>query len=366
MRHTAVHAEKLERWLSPEITQSIAKASMEVHIPIPVSNVPGRVYAYHGDFIGTIRGGGYATLLDASVERTVQRLRRWARRQYGSQLNAGFASLSDLISEATAGGKAQRIIYNKTGPTGVANVGTSLWRLGAVPAAGAMGAALAGGTTCSSATTGALGPQANPTGGDTLHLTTLISEGTVAANTLLLYDRLWHGAPAMNLNTAQTVTYTTPRYATTTSPGNVAFVEVGGTALAATAHNHTIEYTDQDGNTAVTSQTVAGRSGAIVDTFDHAAGTWTIALAAGDSGIRTITKYTCSAAVATGVMNLVHARPLAWIPQPVANAAVVLDGVRGAFNLVEILTGACLALAEINKPSTTATSYFGHIQLVAG
>jgi hypothetical protein len=63
---------------------------------------------------------------------------------------------------------------------------------------------------------------------------------------------------------------------------------------------------------------------------------------------------------------MVLAHPLALIPLLVANAAVVLDGINSAFNLVELKTDCAPALLEVNKPATTATTYTGQATLVSG
>lgn len=331
-RYRAAHAQRAERWLGKDCLAQILHGSEDLRIPVPIVNGDG-LYAYCGDLIGSIRGGG-------------------------------FTSLSDLISEATTGGKIQKLLYNKVGVTGAVGVANTLWFEGTVPAAGAAGAALAGGTDCTRTTTGALGPQTNATGGDTLHLTTMTGLATVAPNTLLLYDRIWHGVPLLNTTSGQTITHTLLRYAAAaTAPGNFMFIEVT-TALAATAHNWTVVYVDQDGNTGATTGAVAGVASAIAKRLDHAG--INLPLAAGDSGFQDLTTITLSATLASGAVNLVCGHPLGFIPCPVANAMVVIDGINSAFNLVRIYDDACLALLEIYKSATTATTYVGDLTAVSG
>lgn len=287
---------------------------------------------------------------------------------------AGFTSLSDLINEATNGGKSQFVQFQRVGVTGVVAAHNTLWFEGSVPAAGAAGAALAGGTNCTRTTTGALGPQDNAAGGDTLHLVTGYVQATVASMTLLLYDRIWHGVPVITSGsgTPQTVTMTPARYAGTgaggTSKGNFAFVEISS-ALPATAHGWDFQYIDDNGNTAETSPTVTGLSSGIAKRLDTAIGGSYIApLNAGDVGISDLTQWTLRTAnLASGALNFALGHPLCLLPcSTAANQMVVLDGINSQFNLLRIYDDACLALLEINKAATTATTYTGAFQLVSG
>ena len=89
----------------------------------------------------------------------------------------------------------------------------------------------------------------------------------------------------------QSSTVTDPDFA----GGNFLFVEVGGTALAATSHNWTTcLYRDQDNNDAVTLPSLTGNSGAIVDRLDHPVGQWFAPLATGDYGVKDLNQMQCS------------------------------------------------------------------------
>lgn len=345
-KHSFPNESRLERWFGNEMLQMLKEAAAGCGCLVPIMGTPDgdAVYA-HKDvgFMGAMRGGG-------------------------------FTSLSDLISEATAG-KRQDFFMNKVGTTGAVGFANSLWRVGNLPPAAAAAAALAAGTHNNNTTIG--GPkQANPTGGDTLHLTTLLMQGSVAANLLMMYDRLWNGLIALSSAAAQTCTLTgypnsTGRYSgiaggSAGSDGNFAFVaNEGGATLSAVAHNWSLVYTDQAGNTGNAATALAGISGAIVNRIDHAG--WYIPLVAGDYGISDIETITCSVAtLAAGAPTIVLAHPLALVPQLVANAAVVMDGINSAFNLVELKTDACPAFMEMNKGATTATTYTGQATLVSG
>ena len=158
--------------------------------PVAVANVPGAVWVHRGgDFTGPLRAGQHSHLLDFAEQRFKRIWRNTARRQF-CQANAGFASLSDLISEATTGGKKYIFPFQKAGATGVVAVTNSLWGLGNQPPAGANASNAPAGNAPTDATTGAF-PFANPSGGDTLHFTTGYTAASVINNTLLLYDRIF-------------------------------------------------------------------------------------------------------------------------------------------------------------------------------
>ena len=366
------HAQRLERWLGASEIERISSAMVPWYgPPIAVARVPGRVQAVRGgDFVGRIHSGRFSSLVDLAYERTLATWKRAQRRGAG-RLSAGFTSLSDLIAEATAG-KRREFQFQKVGTTGVVNVTNSLWGVGNMPAAGANAAAAPGGTVPDDSTTGAF-PFTNPTGGDTQHFVSGFPLASVAGNTLLLYDRLFAVNKTMASTATESVTGVPTRYQSTTggaadsAEGNFLFVEVGGTALAATAHNWTVcLYTDQSGNGSATLPSLTGNSGAIVRRLDHPVGQWFAPLATGDTGIQQLDQMQCSASVATGVINFVIGHPIAWMPCPIANLVCVADGINSAFNLARIFDDAALAFLEVCKPATTATTYNGSWTTVSG
>lgn len=341
-KHRFANESRMERWFGPEMFKMLQEAAAGLFSPTPIIFTPNgdSIFAIDGMLIGSIRGGG-------------------------------FASLSDLISEATTGGKLQNLMFNKVGTTGAAGFANSLWRVGNTPIAASAATALAAGTHNDNTTAGGLN-QVDPSGGDTLHLTTITSGATVAGQLLLLYDRLWNGLIALSDLSTQTCTLTgypnsTGRYSTAAaSPGNFVFVaNEGGATFSAVAHTWTVVYTDNDGNVAQTAAAISGISGAIANRVDHAG--FSIPLLAGDTGIQDIESIACSVnTLVAGAPTIVLAHPLALIPQPVANAGVVIDGINSAFNLVEIKTDACMAFLEISKSATTATTYNGLVTAVSG
>lgn len=368
----ATHSEKLERWLGRDQVEIISHAMKNWYgPPIVIGNVPGSVWAYKGgDFRGPIKSGQFINIFDFTIER-LKRIWKDSARRSMIQTNTGFSSLSDLIAEATAGKKQELALY-KTGATGVVGVTNSLWGLGAQPAAGANASAAPGGNAPTKATQGALNFN-NPSSPDTTHFICANIISSVSGNTLLLYDRIFQVNKTMASTATEAVTGVPTRYQSTTpgsensAEGNFLFVEVGGTALAATAHNWTVcQYTDQSGNAGISLPSLTGNSGAIVRRLDHPVTQWFAPLATDDTGLTRLTQMQCSASVATGVINFVIGHPLAFIPCPFANVLVPADGIYGAFNLKRIFDDAALGLLEICKPATTATNYSGTIQICAG
>lgn len=337
----------MERWFGGEVVDSLQLAATGAYAPIPVMGVPAALY--NGAIVGR-----------PSISKIMRDL-------FGNE-RGSFTSLSDLIAEGS-GGKTQLLPFNKVGTTGIVSGAQSLWAVGNVAAAGSFGAAPPGGTAFSRTSTGAMGQQ-NPTGGDTLHLTTMTAMSTQAGS-LLLYDRLFAAQTAANPGTgAVTITGTQSRYTgaagTSSYAAGCVIIPFVSVTLAATGHNLTYVYTDQDNNTGASSGAVAGRSGAAIGQSDLTAGLWCAPLAAGDTGVRQIESVTFSASPATGQVDHTLAKPLAICPMPAANIAFVLDGINSAFNLVQIQDNACLALAEFYKTATGAATLAGQIQLVSG
>ena len=375
----STHATQLERWLGPEAVKNVSDNMRDWYgPPIALAGVPGRVYAHGGgDFRGRIATGRFASALDVA-EGMARRLKRGFRhatdpRRQAGQFNAGFTSLSDLIAEATTG-KSRYFHYQKTGTTKVVNSSSSLWRAAGTPPVGATPGNPATGTAYTNASTGGF-PFTNPTGGDTQHFVKAEASASVIANTLMLYDLLFGVNKTINSVAAETVSGVPTRYqsVTPTDPnyvgGNFLFIQAGGTAIANTAHNHTVcTYTDQ-GAAGSTMPSLAGNPGAvatIVDRFDMPVGTWFCPLETGDVGIQTLTQIQTSALVATGVMWFMIGHPIALIPHPLANLICVTDGIMTAFNLTRIFDDACLAFIEMPAPATTATNYTGVLMSVSG
>lgn len=349
----------IDSLLLPGHLQQIMRASIDMThgLPIPILSMP-QVAVVDGLLIPTPLEQGFSSLREYAKDWSPPKGIR----------GGGFSSLSDLISEATNGGKSQDLLFSKSGATGVANASNTLWYAAGTPAAGSNGAALAGGTDTTRATVGAL-TQTNPSGGDTLHITTIYMMPSIANNTLLLFDRIWHGAPAVSTVGDQTVTMTPTRYAGTgvggSSIGNFVTLEIQAN-LGATGHSWRVTYVDTVPNAAENATAFAGLNAGIAPRLDVAANAqWFLPLNNGDLGVSDITLFNMGASV-SGATNLVLGHPLGFIPQPVAQQMVVLDGINSAFNLTRVLDDACLSFFELYKLATTATQYNGMLKLVAG
>ena len=358
-------ASKVERWLGAEKIAHL-QACMKGWYgrPICLLDVPGSLWiTADGDFVGHVNGGYFAGALDVFESKLRALWRAAGQPQYGV-CNAGFASISDALARASQG-YSQRRPFNKVGPTGVVSVSSSLWRSGVQPAAGASPAAAPGGTAQSSSTTGALA-FANPASG-TNHLVGADVSANVINNSLLVYDLIFGVAKTMASTATEAVTGVPSRYQSTTATDadyigdNFGFIQVGGTALAATAHNWTTcLYTDQD-NASSTLPSLTGNASAIVDRFDHPAAQWFAPLASGDVGIKAWTQMQCSASVATGVVWFMIGHPLGFMSFPVINSVLPFDWLTNRDPAPRVFDSACIALLEPLKPATTATTYTGRL-----
>jgi len=366
---------QLERWYGVEAMKRVSGAMREVPFPAPLLDCPGSVWAMPGgDFIGSLKCGSEMSAIDRAVD-VLRRQRAAAIARGGSQhgrLNA-FASLDALIA-AVSGGKAQYLNFAKTGVASSAIGGSmDLWTRGTVPAAGAAGGALPGGTSPTNATTGNWG-FVNPANANTGHYLAIEVSASVINNTLGIIDRLFAAAVNPNSTATQAVTGTFSRYQSGTGTaadyigGNFAFPSNPTTVLAATGHNWTVcQYTDQGSNAAQSFPSTAGISACPVGQIDLVVGqnSWFMPFASGDTGVKALTQVQSSAAVATGTMDWVVAHLIGLIGCPVANLVCVGDALYTAMQLTSIFDNACLSAIEMPKPATTATSYSGRVSIVA-
>jgi len=374
MRHT--HSDRLERWLGADKVAQLSAAMCNRDAkwygkPIAVHGVPGLVYATKdGDFIGAIDAGYEVSAIDRA-EDIIRRHHRMQRaRMARVRRQSGAIGSLDQALAAYFGGGNRTFSFNKAGTTGVVGATNTLWFVGSQPAAGSAAAAAPGGTVPTDATTGSWGFD-NPSSG-TQHFVFGNPVASVAANTLLLYDRLFSVTKTMNSTTTEAVSGTPTRYQSATTSaadyaGNNFLMIECRTALAATAHNWTVcTYTDQDGNTGATLPSVTGNSGNIINRLDQPAGTWFCPLASGDTGIKNLTQMQCSAAVATGAIDFTIGHPIAFMPCGIANFVCEKDGLTTSISLERIFDDACLAFLEICKSATTATTYTGTFTTLRG
>jgi len=361
------HTQRLERWLgAPRIEQLRIAMRGWYGPPIHLLDCPGSVRIdKDGDFTGPFERGVFYSAMDAFSDH-VRRVSRGLAKPWPVQASVGF-SISDALLRASSGYKhyLNGGQIQKTGPTGVAGVTSSLWRLGSSPAAGGAPGAAPAGTQYTKAITGAL-IFTNPASG-TLHLSGAHMMASVINNSLLLYDRIFGVIKTINSTATEAVSGVPLRYQNTTTSaadyigGNFLTIEVGGTALAATAHNWTTCLYVDDANGASTLPSVTGNSGAIVDRLDQPTSTWFCPLASGDCGIKNLTQMQCSAAVATGVIWFVIGHPIGIMSFPVINSLMPFDWLTNIDQAPRIFDDACLAFYEITKPATTATGYAGQI-----
>ena len=365
-----VHSDKLDRWLGPGQAELYSDMFRDWYgPPVPLMGVPGAAYiAKGGDFLGRIEGGSFGNLRDWVMDRVKHALKSAELRQR-YKLNAGFASLSDLISEATSGGKAQDIPFQKS-PTTATTVGNAMscWAFGSLPAAGSAGGTSGTGRVCTNATSGALKFTNPAVGGDTTHITTIWATSS-AVSSLMLVDRIWDMTynHATALSTAIDAANRPTRYqGSTLAPGNFISGEIT-TALSATAHNITVTYVDDAGNAAEAAAAYAAPVSAVAGRSPTVAGQWFVPLNSGDAGASYLTNIAQSTITSvTGVTNWWIAHPLAMIPFPTANVPIILDGINSAFNLSRIYDNACLALYTPAIATAATINYSGQIKAVAG
>lgn len=356
-------SQKLETWLGAETVENISNAQRGYYadIAIPVANVPGSVYVTRdGDFVGAIKGGYYADLWGLIQERS----RRAARK---TLLNAGFSSLSDLISEITTGGKKQDFMVAKTSGTSILLIAQDLWNKSFVPSPGGVATAAPGGHSPTNATLGAV-PFTSPGGGDTLHFLGAQMTSDVAARTLLMYDRFFAVNHTMTAD-PQAVSGTPTRYQSTAAAGNFITVFVT-TVFPGSTPTYTISYVDQAGNPAQAAAAQTFVATSAVSRFPFAATVgngWFIPLNSGDTGVQSITDLNLSAAMASGAADVVLGKPIAYIPSSAAaSQPIAVDGVNTPQFLTAIDSAACLAFFDILRSSTASTAYQMNMSLVSG
>lgn len=367
----ATHAQRLERWAGPEVVANLQQTMKDFPRnapPVAVAGMPGLVYVRGGgDIVGRLEGGYFSNAVDYNQQKYRRVLREWAALQQ-RQANAGFTSLSDLISEATSGGKSQQLLFQKAPTTGT-TVGNAVVarNIGALPVARGTGGTSGTGVKTTSATTGAL-RFANPAGGDQTHLTTISLQAS-AVSSLLLMDVLWDMTynHASSTSTAVDSANRPDRYQTSgLAPGNFLSGEIT-TALSATAHTLTATYVDDAGNTAEAAAAYSAPVSAVALRTPTVAGQWFVPLNTGDAGLRYVTNIAQSTITSvTGVTTWFVAHPLALVPVYVANVPFIYDGINSAFSLERIYDDACLSFMTPAIATTGTITYNGLIRVVQG
>src|SRR3990167_5318413 len=117
----SVHSGRLERWFGAERVEQVSRIGRGWYgPPIHLLDCPGSVRVCgDGDFIGPFERGYFMSALDALEFKLKQAIRGTGKVHYGV-LNAGFASISDALSQASQGFvQYPDGSFNKVGPTGV-------------------------------------------------------------------------------------------------------------------------------------------------------------------------------------------------------------------------------------------------------
>lgn len=274
---------------------------------------------------------------------------------------AAITDLSDYINLSTGGGAAmpQHLSWFSDGRVGSTAAAAeavarpkSLWHWNTTRGSGAIpGAAAAPNNT----TLGGL-RQANPGGGRQLWLTGAMMQFT-NAGTWMLYDRLLHnGGLSGTVITAQAVGGTLTRY--TNGVGNMLAVEIY-TAIGGTGTTAVINYTNQDGNPAVTPSFVIGGAG-----FREAGRMIFVPLASGDSGVQGVTDIDLLASTTVaGSFGVTVVHPLLTLMNGGAGYPSQFDPAFMRPGVVEVLTDACLAQLLIPSATSATTMAQAYVTL---
>lgn len=291
-----------------------------------------------------------------------------------------FSSLDDLISEIS-NGKFYRADWNKI--TGAAAYTAGRWydmsALGGTPVANAWAGTSLAWTPCAESTGNGTQIFGIRHGGDvstdTKHLlnaSAITAVATGVPSQLMLVDMCgYYPGINMNASTLQTLTGTpTLRY--TNGVGVRASLVITATS-GATAHNLSMSYTDQDGNTGNTLPvTVSCTASAITPHITHsgtAANNYGpfLPLSNGDTGIRSVQSVQLSAASGAGTAALVLYKPIMTIPLVAASIASERDFLNQIPSLPQIKDGACLTWLLFTGAAVVAnTNFYGSLEAAYG
>ncbi len=283
----------------------------------------------------------------------------------------GFTSIDELISE-TSSGKFWRTDWNKIigGVTLTAGRWYDMSPLTGTPIANAWsGTSLAFQNTNSSSTFSMYhGGNVSPDTKHVLNGAVVTAAATGVPAVLMLVDMQgYYPGINMNASTSQTLTGTpTLRY--TNGVGVRAYLTTA-VATGATAHNLSMTYTDDAGNTGNTLPvTVSCTASAVVTHLTHsgtAANNYGpfLPLAAGDTGIRSVQSVQLSAASGAGTAALVLARPILTIPITTLGVAGERDFINQIPSLPQIKDDACLTWLYFTGAATVAsTNFYGSLE----
>jgi hypothetical protein len=297
----------------------------------------------------------------------------------GHPFRCSWSDYNALINDITTNAKFGRTYFAKTPSTApVANNWYDLWPVTGNPTAGSITNSANTATNYSDATAGSMNKRGNVST-DQMHLLSFLAVANANTPILQLYDRVLcydQNAYTAGSSQALTNTNTAARY-NTGAPGLLPWICTGGTVQGSTAANLTVfTYADQSnnaGHTMPTTPTVTFIPSAAAATSTLGARmivpitsgqtvTWGpyVPLANGDSGSRSITNYTTSAAN-TGSWSIVLSHPLADMSIPNAGIPSQTDRVFQISELERVFDGACLSLAMFTPAATAITTFMGGI-----
>ncbi len=287
-----------------------------------------------------------------------------------------FTSIDDLVSEIT-GGKFSRNDWNKI--TGAAAYTAGRWydmsALSGTPIANAYAGTSLTYTPCDESTGNGTQVFGMYHGGnvstDTKHVLNASGITGVATGVpaqLMLIDMCGYW-PGINMNSSSSQALSgTPTLRYSNGVGVRAFLTIRTTS-GATAHNLSMSYTDQDGNTGNTLPvTVSCTASAITPHITHsgtAANNYGpfLPLANGDYGIRNVASVQLSAASLAGTAALVLARPILTLPLTTLSVASERDFLNQIPSLPKIPDGACLTWLYFSGGAVAAsTNFYGSLE----
>jgi hypothetical protein len=293
---------------------------------------------------------------------------------------AGISTYDDIIS-ALSGGRGYRSNFTKSfTSTPVANNWYDLWPVGGSPSAGAYGGTALTAKLFTDATVGSLYNNGNVEPTFQKYLLMATSAATGGSPTFVLYDRVitWETCSFSASSQNFVNTLTAARYNGTGLPGlNVAVT--GQTVTGATASQFSaLTYTNQAGTAAqampttrsvfvttaaaTPTTTLGARLIAPIDTGGTVQWSQYLPMVQGDTGVRKLEAFTCSAAN-TGTLCFVGLRELMWIPMGTAGLPTQIDNVFQIGGLDRIYDGACLSFMTY-FPAATVTTLMGFMKSV--
>ena len=271
---------------------------------------------------------------------------------------AAITDLSDYINIQTGGnnGNPLATFFLKNARTGGTFINTTeflmytCWNWDGMPGIGADPGATC--TQCTNSTDGAI-PLSAPGGAREKFMTSLFAVPN-SGGTVLLVDRLVHIRNLSGTSTsAQTVQGSTPSPILprneSTGAGNLILVEIF-TAIGSTAATITAEYIDQGGNSSTTQSIAIGGTG-----NSEVSRAIILPLAAGDTGVRSVTSVTLNVSTGTaGNFGVSVVRPLAVLSMTARGAGCYRDYVTGLPSMPALLGTECLSL--LSMPAASVTS----------